>query len=383
MKIISTMFAAACLPALAGAQLYVLEDLGTLYGQSEAFAIGTAGRALGASTRLSAHFGAAVFDSGAVALPELFGFAEHYAFGSDSSGNVYGTSYTLGGMTMGAFVVSNGVAAGLGSFAARGVNGAGALAGTSPAVVSGLTVPRACFYGGGTLDELPTLGGLTGVGLAIDEFGRVAGSSSTAGEGAVRPCLWIGGAAHDLGTLGGAAGQATAIVGPVVVGHSQTASGIRHATMWMLDGAGNVVSTTDLGALGSSSSFALGLNALGDAVGTSGFHAVVWHAGQISDLNDLIAPAPGWTLEKAWAIDDTGTIVGTGSLLGFPRAFRLVLASGACVSDFNHDGFVNGDDFDSFAEQFDIGGPSADVDHNGFVNGDDFDQFTAAFVAGC
>ncbi len=54
-----------------------------------------------------------------------------------------------------------------------------------------------------------------------------------------------------------------------------------------------------------------------------------------------------------------------------------------CEGDINHDGFVNGDDFDQFAVLFDAGDHGADIDHNEFVNGDDFDHFMEAFMAGC
>ncbi len=54
-----------------------------------------------------------------------------------------------------------------------------------------------------------------------------------------------------------------------------------------------------------------------------------------------------------------------------------------CPSDINDDGFVNGDDFDTFVELFELGDMGADYDGNTFVNGDDFDSFTADFEAGC
>ncbi|MFO0835377.1 MAG: hypothetical protein U0638_10420 [Phycisphaerales bacterium] len=69
-------------------------------------------------------------------------------------------------------------------------------------------------------------------------------------------------------------------------------------------------------------------------------------------------------------------------------AMALVLNSivdmaGYCASDFNLDGFVNGDDYDSFASAFDAGAFEADVNRDGFVNGDDYDTFASAFDAGC
>lgn len=54
-----------------------------------------------------------------------------------------------------------------------------------------------------------------------------------------------------------------------------------------------------------------------------------------------------------------------------------------CPGDFDHDGFVNGDDYDAFADAFDLGSPSADFDRNGFVNGTDFDLFALSFEEGC
>jgi probable HAF family extracellular repeat protein len=54
-----------------------------------------------------------------------------------------------------------------------------------------------------------------------------------------------------------------------------------------------------------------------------------------------------------------------------------------CPADFDHDGFVNGNDFDLFAEAFDQGSPGADFDRNGFVNGTDFDLFALSFEEGC
>ncbi|MCC6969697.1 MAG: matrixin family metalloprotease [Phycisphaerales bacterium] len=54
-----------------------------------------------------------------------------------------------------------------------------------------------------------------------------------------------------------------------------------------------------------------------------------------------------------------------------------------CAADFNCDGFVNGDDYDAFAELFESGDLGADINGDGFVNGDDYDAFAEAFDAGC
>ncbi len=54
-----------------------------------------------------------------------------------------------------------------------------------------------------------------------------------------------------------------------------------------------------------------------------------------------------------------------------------------CVADFDKDGFITGDDFDSFVSEFELGVPSADINGDGFITGDDFDLFVAAFESGC
>jgi len=60
-----------------------------------------------------------------------------------------------------------------------------------------------------------------------------------------------------------------------------------------------------------------------------------------------------------------------------------VVALVLCPSDFDYNGFVNGDDFDQFVIEFEAGTAAADHDGNTFVNGDDFDRFGLDFEAGC
>ncbi len=54
-----------------------------------------------------------------------------------------------------------------------------------------------------------------------------------------------------------------------------------------------------------------------------------------------------------------------------------------CASDFDGNGFVTGDDFDAFVNEFVAGTDDADFDGNGFVTGDDYDAFVIAFEGGC
>ncbi|MFO0834977.1 MAG: GC-type dockerin domain-anchored protein [Phycisphaerales bacterium] len=66
-------------------------------------------------------------------------------------------------------------------------------------------------------------------------------------------------------------------------------------------------------------------------------------------------------------------------------AFKILTpdCGGGCEADFNGDGFVNGDDYDAFAGEFEVGSVAADVNGDGFVNGDDFDYFAGHFEGGC
>jgi len=62
-------------------------------------------------------------------------------------------------------------------------------------------------------------------------------------------------------------------------------------------------------------------------------------------------------------------------------ATRITVAD--CPADYNGDGFANGDDYDAFVNDFELGNSKADYNGDGFVTGDDFDAFVDAFVAGC
>lgn len=66
-----------------------------------------------------------------------------------------------------------------------------------------------------------------------------------------------------------------------------------------------------------------------------------------------------------------------------PTCVPAVSCDPDCPADFDHDGFVTGDDFDAFVAAFELGDPAADFDGDTFVTGDDFDAYVAAFEAGC
>ncbi|TWT41916.1 hypothetical protein RAS1_30400 [Phycisphaerae bacterium RAS1] len=95
-------------------------------------------------------------------------------------------------------------------------------------------------------------------------------------------------------------------------------------------------------------------------------HAQVIRRG--TDLNTLIVPASGWTLDAAWAINDVGQIVGTGQKKGFPRAYLLLPIS---PGDMNCDGAVNVLDINPFVPALiDPAGYAAQYPTCALLNGD-------------
>jgi probable HAF family extracellular repeat protein len=85
----------------------------------------------------------------------------------------------------------------------------------------------------------------------------------------------------------------------------------------------------DLGTLGGSSSWGLGINKSGAVVGFATTHDNVYHGfvsfdgASMQDLNRLIPRKSGWVLGEANGINDAGQIVGYGTIHGQTHAFLL------------------------------------------------------------
>jgi probable HAF family extracellular repeat protein len=114
----------------------------------------------------------------------------------------------------------------------------------------------------------------------------------------------------------------------IIVGIYQPTAGVRHAFLYhYISGTSGV--TTDLGTLGGQSSQAYAINSSGLVVGYATTsdgktHAFLYDgSGPIQDLNNLIDPSSGWTLNMAKGINDNGQIVGIGQVGGYNHAFLL------------------------------------------------------------
>ena len=134
--------------------------------------------------------------------------------------------------------------------------------------------------------------------------------------------LWNNGTISDLGTLGGTQSAAYAInnLGQVT-GWAHTAS---EATHVFLSSNGTM---TDLGTFGLDP-VGEAINNNGVIVGQSGNGAWIWSNGVFQNLNNLIPPGSGFTLDNATAINDKGQIVANGkNSTGQEHAFLLTPGS--------------------------------------------------------
>lgn len=177
----------------------------------------------------------------------------------------------------------------------------------------------------GSLLDLGTLGGPYSAAYAVGASGGVAGKADT-DTGATHAFLWTeGGGMTDLGTLGGANSAAYAVSSAgAVAGVSETGDGsTRHG---FLSVSGSLRDLPPLQGMDDSAVYAV--NGTNQAVGTSQTaagvkRATLWQNGKPTNLNTLLPPHSGWVLTEARAVNDHGQIAGQGFWNGKPCAFLL------------------------------------------------------------
>jgi probable HAF family extracellular repeat protein len=191
----------------------------------------------------------------------------------------------------------------------------------------------AFLFSNGTMDDIGSLGGGYARATGINDTDQVVGFSNLPGSFTQHAFLWD--SVHgmrDLGTLGGDTSSANAInaSGQVVGFSSPTGSSQEHAFLW-----DSVHGMQDLGTLpGYEESYARAVSDRGQVVGESLYqngriffcHAFLYGHGTMTDLNDLLPPGSGWTLSSAYAINNAGQVVGTGTTAdGHLHAYLLTL----------------------------------------------------------
>jgi probable HAF family extracellular repeat protein len=259
------------------------------------------------------------------------------------------------------------------------INSAGVVVGSASPGPPLINTQVPVRWDGTQVTRLDDLGGFNGYARAINDHEDIVGAAELP-SGPMRACLWRDGAASDLGTLGGRGSDAFDVNDAgQIVGWAHDAAGVERACLWE-DGA-----AADLGTLGTSSR-ALAINESGWIVGTSwvigeGQRAFVrTEAGEVLNLNERVRQAPGWILQHANDINESGVIVGYGRANGRTRAFLL---TPICDGDFNADGELDLFDFLAFQSAFGNDDPSADLNSDGILNLFDFLSFVNVFNVGC
>jgi probable HAF family extracellular repeat protein len=310
-------------PTPTSASTYTMTDLGSLgYGVSHGLAINANGQVTGYSYSSTAiqvtcppqkygqpkqcfihPYHAFLYSNGTMTDLGTLGGTYSKGYAINLSGEVVGSADTK---TVGDSFLWNGkTMVDIGTWNARGINDLGQIAGTCGPNPG----QHACLYSNGTLTELPNPTTFTPIncgGGPINKSGEVVGtcddtSSNTHGV------LWQNGTPTDLGSQASNAADINNL-GQVV---------------------GNAASTSsEFGYLWSNGTITnLGPNFYPAAVNDNGVVVggpMISRGGTLQNLNNLIPPGSGFTLDNATAINDNGQIVVNGyNAQGQEHAFRL------------------------------------------------------------
>jgi probable HAF family extracellular repeat protein len=275
----------------------------------------------------------------------------------------YNQGYTGYGATERAYVLKDGKSYNAGTASdgpltgsdsysiAHAINDAGAVAGESRAYGRWDRAFTSAPGPDGTYQpvSMGANGGSISGATAINNLGTVVGWSDVATQW--KNHAFVGTPSNDIGTLGGQDSKATAINDRgQVVGWSNI------ATDWMVPANNQSYYTPepnhaflyqdgkmhDLGTLpGFQDSVATAINAQGQIVGYVGnaqadsydgslMHAALFDSGtgKVTDLNGFLPTGSGWVLNDATGINDSGQIIGYGTLNGVGEGFLLTPSTG-------------------------------------------------------
>jgi probable HAF family extracellular repeat protein len=203
---------------------------------------------------------------------------------------------------------------------AYAINDAGRIAGLSTLAPGDSIFHAVIFSQHHAPIDLGTLGGSNSAAFGINRKNIAVGMSSLSGDSIYHAALFTAYASPlDLGTLGGNTAEAHAInERGSIVGSSTLLNqeGTTHAAVFS---PGR--SPTDLGTLGGPSSQAVGINDKEIVVGFADTaqgqpHAALWRnfngTWVLTDINTMIDPTSGWTIDFAYGINDRDVIEAVG-----------------------------------------------------------------------
>ncbi|MEI8194356.1 MAG: hypothetical protein WCI73_00450 [Phycisphaerae bacterium] len=303
---------------------YTVTDVGTAGGISSiATDINNSGQIVGHFTSGSGQTQAFLLSGGIMSALGTLGGAGSYASAINANGQIVGMANidsTNTSSNMHAFLYANGIMTDLtsgvaGNSWAYDINDSGQVVGEAGINASG---PKAFVYQSGTMTNIGM-----GIAYCINAGGKVAGSDNN----------WNGFTYKGAGmvSLPYASNATISAINNsgVIVGGSQNL-GKEQACMFYNGGFTSLGTIGNLGRMGGFS-IANDVNTIGDIVGYSNYiigdtndnHAFLFRNSEMIDLNSVIEPSLGWTLDSANAINDVGQIVGYGLINGQTHAFLL------------------------------------------------------------